>query len=117
MGNANSFFETKSMVCIKYKHCVEDDSLMCDSQIAMFSCSVRFYLPEHNIGFHILDDKELYVYPMTQSKDKNLWMQQEKILSKNLYKKIIDYNNTTTAMTLLSKEMLDELKRLNTFKD
>jgi len=46
---------------------------------------------------------------MTQSKDKKLWMQQEKILSKNLYKKIIDYNNTTTAM---SKELLGELTRL-----
>lgn len=78
----------------------------------MFSCSVRFYLPEYNIGFHILDDKDLCVYPMTQSKDKNLWMQQEKILSKNLYKKIIDYNNTTTAMTLLPKELLGELTLL-----
>ena len=117
MGNANSFFETKSMVCIKYKHCVEDDSLMCDSQIAMVSCSVRFYLPEQNIGFHILDNKELCVYPMTHPKDKNLWMPREKILSKNLYKKLVDYNNTTTAMTLLPKELLDELKRLNTLSD
>ena len=112
MGNANSFFENKNIVCIKYQHLVVDDTLISDSQVEMFSCSLRFYLPEHNIGFHILDDKNLCVYPMTHSKDKKLWMQQEKILSKNLYKKLVDYNNTTTAMTLLPKELLGELNRL-----
>lgn len=112
MGNANSFFENKNIVCIKYYHTVVDDTFICESQIETLSCSLRFYLPEQNIGFHILNNKDLCVYPMTQSKDKSLCMQREKILSKKLYKKIVDYNNTTIAITLLPKELLSELKSL-----
>ena len=115
MGNANSFFENKSMVCIKYYDAVLDDTFICDSQVECLSCSLRFYLPEHNIGFHILNDKDLCVYPMTHPKDKKLCMQREKILSKKLCKKLVDYNHTTISITLLPKELLDELKRLNTF--
>ena len=105
------------MVCIKYYHTVVDDAFICDSQIESLSCSLRFYLPEHNIGFYILNDKDVCVYPMTQSQDKKLCMQRVKILSKKLYKKIVDYNNTTIAMTLLPKELLSELKCLTTFLD
>lgn len=117
MGNINSYSRLLSAsecssnkngkFCVVYQDKVYTDFIHDESAIVS-----KYYLPDRNIGFHILDDM-LYVYSCECSKDKrNI---KEIRLSKKIYDKIIDIHKITELKKIKSVFVIDELRKLNNY--
>ena len=118
MGNKNSYCRLlphskyssnkKGKLCIVYQDKVYIDFTHNDSTIVS-----KYYLPDRNIGFHILEDI-LYVYSSHESKCyKDI--KKDIILPKKLYDKIIEMYNLMEQKKIKSVYLVDELKRLNNY--
>lgn len=123
MGNFSSYVKLsssnsnnkKGKLCIIYQDKVYIDIVHDDYQIV-----TKHYLPDRNIGFHILDNL-LYVYNVysnvesthvTTRVDNN---KKEIYLPKNLYDKIVDIYTLTELKKIKSVFIVDELKKLNNY--
>ena len=117
MGNKNSYSRLLSAsecssnkngkFCVVYQDKVYTDFIHNESAIIS-----KYYLPDRNIGFHILDDM-LYVYSCEYSKDKR--NKKEIRLSKKIYDKIIDIHKLTEQKKIKSVFVIDELRKLNNY--
>ena len=117
MGNKNSYSillsagECSSIkngkFCIVYQDKVYTDFIHNESTIVS-----KYYLPDRNIGFHILDEL-LYVYSCECSKDKR--NKKEIKLSKKIYDKIIDIHKLTEQKKIKSVFVIEELRKLNNY--
>ena len=123
MGNFSSYVKLsssnsnnkKGKLCIIYQDKVYIDIVHDDYQIV-----TKHYLPDRNIGFHILDNL-LYVYNVYSNVesthvstrvDNN---KKEIYLPKNLYDKIVDIYTLTELKKIKSVFIVDELKKLNNY--
>ena len=117
MGNKNSYCRLLSAsecssnkngkFCVVYQDKVYTDFIHNESAIIS-----KYYLPDRNIGFHILDDM-LYVYSCEYSKDKR--NKKEIRLSKKIYDKIIDIHKITELKKIKSVFVIEELRKLNNY--
>ena len=118
MGNKNSYCRLlphakcssnkKGKLCIVYQDKVYIDFTHNDSTIVS-----KYYLPDRNIGFHILEDI-LYVYSSDEPKcHKDI--KKDIILPKKLYDKIIEMYTLMEQKKIKSVYLVDELKRLNNY--
>jgi hypothetical protein len=120
MGNKNSYSRLLSAsecssnkngkFCVVYQDKVYTDFIHNESAIIS-----KYYLPDRNIGFHILDDM-LYVYSCEEadcSKDKR--NKKEIRLSKKIYDKIIDIHKLTEQKKIKSVFVIEELRKLNNY--
>ena len=110
MGNKNSYvklFNEKDKLCIVYQDKLYTDYIHNESTIVTI-----YYLPDRNIGFHILDEL-LYVYSSTSSKD--ITNKKEINLPKKLYNKIVDIHKLAELKKIKSVFVIQELKRLNNY--
>ena len=118
MGNKNSYCRLlphgkcssnkKGKLCIVYQDKVYIDFTHNDSTVVS-----KYYLPDRNIGFHILEDI-LYVYSSDEPKcHKDI--KKDIILPKKLYDKIIEMYTLMEQKKIKSVYLVDELKRLNNY--
>jgi hypothetical protein len=117
MGNINSYSRLLSAsecssnkngkFCVVYQDKVYTDFIHNESVIVS-----KYYLPDRNIGFHILDDM-LYVYSCDCSKDKR--NKKEIRISKKIYDKIIEIYKLTEQKKIKSVFVIDELRKLNNY--
>ena len=122
MGNFSSYVKLpsgskKGKLCIIYQEKVYINIVHDDYQIV-----TKHYLPDRNIGFHILDNL-LYVYNVysnveydkgtgTARVDIN---NKEIYLPKKIYDKIVDIYTLTELKKIKSVYIVKELKRLNNY--
>ena len=109
MGNINSYSRLlsagecssnkKGKFCIVYQDKVYTDFIHNESTIVS-----KYYLPDRNIGFHILDEL-LYVYSCECSKDKR--NKKEIRLSKKIYDKIVDIYKLTEQKKIKSDFVIE----------
>lgn len=82
-----------------------------------YAIITKYYLPDRNIGFHILDDL-LHVYS-TQEADYSdtysVGRKKEIVLPDKLYNKIMEIHKITELKKIKSVFIVDELKRLNNY--
>ena len=120
MGNLISYVKlpsdkSKDKLCIIYQDKVYIDFVHDDYQIV-----TKHYLPDRNIGFHIVDNL-LYVYNVYSNiesdyrKSKVDNIKKEIYLPKNLYNKIVEIHKLTELKKIKSVFIVDELKRLNNY--
>ena len=117
MGNKNSYSRLLSAgecssnnngkFCVVYQDKVYTDFIHDESAIVS-----KYYLPDRNIGFHILDDM-LYVYSCECSNDK--LNKKEIRLSKKIYDKIVDIYKLTEQKKIKSVFVIEEIRKLNNY--
>jgi hypothetical protein len=119
MGNKNSYYRllsagdfsgnNKGKLCIikQDKACRDDDYVII----------TKYYLPDRNIGFHILDDL-FYVYSILETEYNETYSvggKKEITLPDKIYDKIIDIHKLTELKKIKSVFIVDELKKLNNY--
>ncbi len=123
MGNFSSYVKlpsgsnNKGKLCIIYQEKVYINIVHDDYQIV-----TKHYLPDRNIGFHILDDL-LYVYNAYSNVESNRGTgtarvdinNKEIYLPKKIYDKIVDIYTLTELKKIKSVFIVKELKRLNNY--
>ena len=127
MGNFSSYVKLssgnsgskKGKLCIIYQEKVYINIVHDDYQIV-----TKHYLPDRNIGFHILDNL-LYVY----NADSNIYSNKEYnrgtgrldinhkeiFLPKKIYDTIVEIHTMTELKKIKSVYIVKELKRLNNY--
>jgi hypothetical protein len=118
MGNKNSYCRflsvgefsgnKKGKLCLVYQDKVYTDFI--HNEYAIVS---NYYLPDRNIGFHILDEM-LYVYSSDEQKvvTEN---KKEIYLPNKIYDKIIEIHKLSELKKIKSVFIVDELKKLNNY--
>ena len=123
MGNFSSYVKlsstskSKGKLCIIYQEKVYINIVHDDYQIV-----TKHYLPDRNIGFHILDNL-LYVYNVYSNVESNRGTgtarldinNKEIYLPKKIYDKIVDIYTLTELKKIKSVFIVKELKRLNNY--
>ena len=122
MGNFSSYVKLssgnkKDKLCIIYQEKVYINIVHDDYQIV-----TKHYLPDRNIGFHILDNL-LYVYNVYSNVESNRGTGTARIdinnkeiyLPKKIYDKIVDIYTLTELKKIKSVFIVKELKRLNNY--
>ena len=123
MGNFSSYVKlsstsnNKGKLCIIYQEKVYINIVHDDYQIV-----TKHYLPDRNIGFHILDNL-LYVYNVYSNVESNRGTgtarldinNKEIYLPKKIYDKIVDIYTLTELKKIKSVFIIDELKKLNNY--
>ena len=116
MGNFSSYVKLPSSDNNKGKLCIiKQDKVYRDYADDDYVIITKYYLPDRNIGFHILDDL-LHVYSCEEadcSKDKR--NKKEISLSKKIYDKIIDIHKLTEQKKIKSVFVIEELRKLNNY--
>jgi len=114
MGNKNSYCRllsagdnNKGKFCLVYQDKVYTDFIHDKSATVSM-----YYLPDRNIGFHILDEL-LYVYSSSGSNDNT--NKKEINLPKKIYDKIIEIHKLMEKKKIKSVFVIDELNNYNTF--
>jgi|688.fasta_scaffold231260_2 hypothetical protein len=117
MGNFSSYVKlpsssnsnSKGKLCI-----VKQDKVYRHDDYVIIT---KYYLPDRNIGFHILDDL-LYVYSTLEA-DYNVTYsvggKKEITLPDKIYDKIINIHKLTELKKIKSVFIIDELKKLNNY--
>jgi len=106
-GNGNNMAK-KGKLCIVYQDKVYIDFTHNDSTVVS-----KYYLPDRNIGFYMLEDI-LYVYS-SDGPQCHKDIKKDIILPKKLYDKIIEMYNLMEQKKIKSVYLVDELKRLNNY--
>ena len=117
MGNFSSYNKLssgnkKDKLCIIYQEKVYINIVDDDYQIV-----TKHYLPDRNIGFHILDDL-LYVYSTLEadySETYSVGGKKEIVLPDKIYNKIMEIHKITELKKIKSVFIVSELKRLNNY--
>ena len=120
MGNFSSYVKLSSSNSNnkKGKLCIiKQDKVYRDYADDDYVIITKYYLPDRNIGFHILDDL-FYVYSILES-DYNVTYsvggKKEIKLSKKIYDKIIDIHKITELKKIKSVFVIEELRKLNNY--
>jgi len=82
-----------------------------------YAIITKYYLPDCNIGFHILDDL-LYVYSTLEadySETFSVGGKKEIVLPDKIYNKIMEIHKITELKKIKSVFIVSELKRLNNY--
>jgi hypothetical protein len=82
-----------------------------------YAIITKYYLPDRNIGFHILDDL-LYVYSTLEadySETFSVGGKKEIVLPDKIYNKIMEIHKITELKKIKSVFIVSELKRLNNY--
>jgi hypothetical protein len=118
MGNFSSYIKLPSSDNNKGKLCIiKQDKVYRDYADDDYVIITKYYLPDRNIGFHILDDL-FYVYSILES-DYNVTYsvggKKEITLPDKIYDKIIDIHKLSELKKIKSVFIIDELKKLNNY--
>jgi hypothetical protein len=82
-----------------------------------YAIITKYYLPDRNIGFHILDDL-LYVYSTLEADYNETYSvggKKEITLPDKIYNKIMEIHKITELKKIKSVYIVKELKRLNNY--
>ena len=113
MGNFSSYVKLPSSEQGKLCFIKQDKVYRHDDYIMI----TKYYLPDRNIGFHILDDL-LHVYSILESDYSDTYSvgrKKEIVLPDKLYNKIMEIHKITELKKIKSVFIVDELKRLNNY--
>ena len=118
MGNFSSYVKLPSSDNNKGKLCfIKQDKVYRDYVHDDYVIITKYYLPDRNIGFHILDDL-FYVYSILES-DYNVTYsvggKKEITLPDKIYDKIIDIHKITELKKIKSVFVIEELRKLNNY--
>ena len=119
MGNFSSYVKmsssngnNKGKLCI-----IKQDKVYKDYGNDDYVIIAKYYLPDRNIGFHILDDL-LHVYSTLEADYNETYSvggKKEITLSIKVYNKIMEIHKITELKKIKSVFIVDELKRLNNY--
>ena len=115
MGNFSSYVKLPSSDNNKGKLCIiKQDKVYRDDDYVIIT---KYYLPDRNIGFHILDDL-LHVYSTLEADYSDTYSvggKKEIVLPDKIYDKIMEIHKITELKKIKSVFIVDELKRLNNY--
>lgn len=121
MGNFSSYVKLPSSDNISNKKCklcfIKQDKVYINIIHDDYIIITKYYLPDRNIGFHILDDL-LYVYPTTEVEYNETYSvdrKKEIVLPDKIYNKIMEIHKITELKKIKSVFIVSELKRLNNY--
>ena len=122
MGNKNSYYRLLSVGEVsgnnKGKLCIiKQDKVFRDYADDDYVIITKYYLPDRNIGFHILNDL-FYVYSILESEYNETYSvggKKEITLPDKIYDKIIDIHKLSELKKIKSVFIIDELKKLNNY--
>jgi len=113
MGNFSSYVKLPSSEQGKLCFIKQDKVYRHDDYIMI----TKYYLPDRNIGFHILDDL-LHVYSTTEVEYNETFSvdrKKEITLPIKVYNKIMEIHKITELKKIKSVFIISELKRLNNY--
>ena len=120
MGNFSSYVKLSSSNSNnkKGKLCIiKQDKVYRDYADDDYVIITKYYLPDRNIGFHILDDL-LHVYSILESDYSDTYSvggKKEITLPDKIYDKIMEIHKITELKKIKSVFIVGELKRLNNY--
>ena len=120
MGNFSSYVKLpssnsnnkKGKLCI-----IKQDKVYRDYADDDYVIITKYYLPDRNIGFHILDDL-LHVYSTLEADYSDTYSvggKKEIVLPDKIYDKIMEIHKITELKKIKSVFIVGELKRLNNY--
>ena len=118
MGNFSSYVKLPSHTKSKGKLCfIKQDKVYSDYGNDDYAIITKYYLPDRNIGFHILDDL-LHVYSTLEADYSDTYSvggKKEIVLPDKIYDKIMEIHKITELKKIKSVFIVGELKRLNNY--
>ena len=121
MGNFSSYvvkLPSSNSGNKKGKLCfIKQDKVYIDIVHDDYQIVTKYYLPDRNIGFHILDDL-LHVYSILESDYSDTYSvgrKKEITLPDKIYDKIMEIHKITELKKIKSVFIVGELKRLNNY--